>query len=261
MKIFLVASLLFITGFNITPENVNMSMPGAYKMLYQSVKGEKLDNTSTTLQQLKIYTDGYMMYANFNPQDSSSSFGIGTYSTNNNGVVENVIYSASGADKNENPASFKLVIEKTGKGYKQIIPDMQMQDQKITLTEEYESVGTGAKSPLDGAWKETRGYSQMGNETKVSNITQFKTYYAGHVIWGHNYTDSVNKTHTGIGFGAFKMTGNNKLKESMMVSNYEEVRGKDFDIDIKMNGSNEFTQTIYYKDGSKSVEVYQRLKK
>ena len=262
MKIIFVTALLFITGFISTGKKENISMPGAYKMLSQSVKTEKTDSTSTALLQLKIYTDGYIMYANVNPADSVSSFGIGTYSTTKDGVVENVIYNASDSTKNETPASYSLLIKKTPKGYKQIIADMMGQGgQKITLTEEYQSVGTVTKSAIDGAWKQTKAYTIKGTTTTDNTATQYKTYYAGHVIWGHNYTDAANKTFTGIGFGKFKMTGTNKLKEYMTASTYYQVRGKDFDIDIEMIGKDEFKQTMNNSDGSKNVEVYKRMKK
>ena len=89
---------------------------------------------------------------------------------------------------------------------------------------------------------------------------QFKAYYAGHVIWGDNWTDTLNKNHTAIGFGKFEMTGN-KVKESMMESTYTAIRGHDFDIEVEMMGADDFKQTITNTDGSKSVEFYQRLKK
>lgn len=259
MKIIFAAALLFSMGFIGTD---TIRMPGAYKMLSQSVKGANIDTNYNSVQQLKIYTDSYMMYANFNPVDSSSGFGIASYNTNKDGIVENVIYSATNENKNETPISFKLMIEKTAKGYKQIIPDMVMNDgQSIKLTEEYESVGTADKSPLDGNWKQTRSYYVNGKDSTETKLTQFKTYYAGYVIWGHTYADSANKSHTAIGFGKFKMNGKNKLKESMMTSTYDVVRGKEFEIDIEMKGSDEYKQINYNKDGSKGVEIYQRLKK
>ena len=100
-------------------------MSGAYKMLSQSVKTDKTDTTYSSLHQLKIYTDDYMMYANFNSPDSVSGFGIGTYTMDKDTLVENVIYNASDTVKNESPGSFKLAIEKTAKGYKQIITWMK----------------------------------------------------------------------------------------------------------------------------------------
>ena len=260
MKILLATSLLFIIGCNNADKKENASMPGVYKMLSQSVKTDKTDSTFTSLQQLKIYTDDYMMYANVTT-DSIGSFGVGTYSADKDTVEEKVIYNASDTAKNENPGAFKLVIEKTAKGYKQIIPDMLSQGHHIKLTEEYESVGTATKSSLDGAWKLTKGYYVKGKDTSFGSGTQFKTYYAGHVIWGNTYSDSTKKTHTNIGFGKFEMSGNNKVKESMMASTYYQVRGHDFDIDIELNGTDSFTQTTNNKDGSKAVEVYERLKK
>jgi hypothetical protein len=70
----------------------------------------------------------------------------------------------------------------------------------------------------------------------------------------------MNKVHTGIGFGKFTMKGN-KVKESMMASTFAEVRGHDFDIDIEINGSDDFTQTMNNPDGTRTMELYTRLKK
>ena len=257
----MVTALLFIMGCNTSDKKENVTMPGAYKMLSQNVKSDKTDTTNTSLQQMKIFTDDHMMYANVNLSDSIGGFGIGTYSADKDTIIENVIYNASDTAMNESPGSFKLLIEKTAKGYKQIIPDMLSQGQHIKLTEEYESTGTKTKSPLDGAWKQIKSYYVNGKDTTVNKITQFKIYYAGNVIWGQTYKDYKNKIHTAMGFGKFVMNSNNKLIESMIASTFYQVRGHDFDIDIEMNGTDEYTQTINNKDGSKSVEIYQRLKK
>ena len=236
-------------------------MPGAYAMLSQSVNDGKKDTTYTTLKQLKIYTGDYMMYANVNPADSVSGFGIGTYSINADSVTENVVYNASDTSANSSPASFSLLIEKTTRGYKQIIPEIKMGDQKLKLTEEYETAGTAAKSALDGAWTETKAYTIKGKDTVANKAVQYKTYYAGHFIFGHTYADSTKKSHTGIGYGTFEMNGTNKVKENVIASTYSQIRGKSFDIDIEMSGTDEFKQIITDPNGDKNVEVYQRLKK
>lgn len=237
-------------------------MPGVYKMLSQSLKSSKLDTSITSLQQLKIYTADHMIYANFNPADSISSFGVATYTADKDTVTENVIYNASDSSKSDTPGSFKLAIEKTEKGYKQIIADMQMQGgEKMTLTEAYESVGTKATSALDGVWKITKAYNINGKDTSLNNAVQYKMYAGGYFIFGHTYSDSAKKTHTGMGYGTFTMTGSNKSKEMVVVSTYYQIRGQAVDLDIEMNGADAYTQTITGKDGSKSVEIYQRLKK
>jgi len=259
MKNSIIAALLVITGCN-TSDKTNVNMPGAYKMLSQNVKYDKVDTTYTTTFQMKIYTDGYMMYTNVNSLDTVSSFGIGTYTVNNDTITENVIYSASDTTATENPGKYKLLIEKTSNGYKQIIPEIKTQGRYIKLTEEYETAGTPVTSRLDGAWKLTKSYSINGNDTTEHKLTQYKTYYAGIVVWGSTSADSLNKLHTGTGYGKFEMTGN-KVKESMIASTFYQVRGHEFDIDIVMKGNDEFTQTIHNTDGSKSVEVYSRFKK
>ncbi len=202
-----------------------------------------------------------MMYANVNPADSASSFGIGPYTADTGGVKENLIYSAADTTANTSPGSFNLVIENTPKGYKQVIPEIESGGQKFRLTEEYDAVGTTEKSPLDGAWKEIKSYTIKGKDTTVNNATQFKTYYAGHFIFGHTWADSTKKLHTGMGYGTFAMNGTNKVKENVEASTYYQVRGKIFDIDIELTGADEFKQTITESNGDKGVEIYQRVKK
>lgn len=261
MKLILAIALFTFISCNNAEKNEAMKMPGAYTMLSQSVNDGNRDTTYTTLKQLKIYTEDHMMYANVNPADSVSGFGIGTYSTNADSVTENVVYNASDTSANANAANFTLVIETTAKGYKQVIPEMTMGEQKLRLTEEYESSGTTAKSPLDGAWKQINAFTIKGKDTISQKGIQYKTYYAGHFIFGHTYTDSTQKLHTGMGYGTFVMNGTNKVKENVAASTYHQIRGKSFDIDIEMKGTDEFKQTLINSNGDIGVEVYQRLKK
>jgi len=236
-------------------------MPGAYNMLSQNIKGGKVDTTYKTLQQMKIFTDEYVMYANVNPPDSVSSFGIGTYSTDKDTINETIIFRSADTSRSETPSSFKLGIETTLKGYKQVIPNIGTQgDQKLALTETYESIGTQSKSALDGAWKLMKASYIKGKDTSIQKVIQYKIYNAGHFVWGQSYEDSLKKNHTGIGFGKFELNGN-KLKEYIMSSTYSTIRDLNFEIDIVMDGVDGFSQTITNKDSSKSVEVYQRLKK
>jgi hypothetical protein len=260
MKLLLATVILFLFACNNEEKKETVIMPGAYMMIIQSIKSSTVDTTYHTLQQLKIYTGEYMMYANFYARDSTSSFGVGSYDADKDTVTEHVIYNASDSMKNDTPSSYKLLIVKTDSGYRQVINDMQSQGQKITLTEEYRSVGTPIISPMDGVWKELKTYYVKGTDTTKYNTTQFKAYFGSYYIWGNTYSDSVRKNHTGMGFGKFTMAGANKLKESCITSSYYQVRGQDIDINLEMNGTDEFKQTISYKDGGKSIEIYQRLK-
>lgn len=236
------------------------NMPGAYQMLSQTINDGKKDTTITSLKQLKIYTDDYMMYANINPADSLAGFGIGTYTADTGTVIEHVSFWGADTAESKAPDNYTLLIEKTAKGYKQIIPEIGTAPNKIKLTEEYDSVSSASKSALDGAWKLTGRYMIKGKDTTSEKVTQFKTYFAGHFIWGHTYADSANKTHTGIGFGSFVLDGN-KLKETIDASTYYQVRGKTVDINIELKGADEFKQSMDAGDGYRGVETYQRLKK
>ncbi len=171
-----------------------------------------------------------------------------------------LLFKAKLQERNDSLRTYTLLLEKIPNGYKQIIPEMGTGDNKIRLTEEYSMNGAGAASPIDGAWKLVKAFRVMGKDTTDNFRNQYKTYFAGHCIWGNTYTDSLKKIHIGIGFGKFEMNGTSKVKESMIASTYSEVRGHDFDIAIELKSSDEFMQTTNNPNGSRSVEVYQRLK-
>jgi hypothetical protein len=237
------------------------NMPGAYFMTSQTLNNGKTSTKYTDLKQLKIYTDSLMMYAQVNPSDSASAFGVASYTADTGTVIENVIYSARDTTFNSSPSVYKLSITKTPDGYEQVIPQLVSDSQKYKLTEEYQSVGTNVKSPLDGVWRETNSYTVKGKDTIKNIRAQFKAFYAGYFMYGHTFNDSAFKTHTGIGFGTFAMIGNTKMKETDLNSTYSINAGQSFNIDIDITGTDNYNQTIKYPDGSKSVEFYERLKK
>lgn len=262
MKQLLGIFLLFAIACTNAPDKESLSMTGAYKMTTASVKSDAIDTSYSSLLQLKLFSDGYVMYANVNPADSVSGFGIGSYTTHMDTVSENMMYYAKDSSKSDAERMYSLLINKSATGYKQVIADMQLNDTtKITLTEDYESVGTAATSPLDGLWKLVTTYYINGTDTSRNEMTQYKMYGAGHFIWGHTWTDSTNQLKTGIGYGTFAMEGTDKVKESVTASTYADARGHNFDLAIEMNGNDEYKQTITLPDGALNVEIYQRVKK
>jgi hypothetical protein len=244
-----------------TEAKESTGIQGAYSMISHSINDGKKDTVLTGLKQLKIFTDNYMMYARVNPVDSVSSFGIGLYSNDTGTVKEDVIYNAAFSTVNEDAQTFKLGIEKTPGGYKQVIHITDPKGQQTTHTEMYQSVGTAIKTPLDGSWKLVKSLTVKGKDTVTNKITQYKTYYAGHFIFGHTYRDAAKKSHTGVGFGTYEMSATNKIKETTLASTYSANRGKSFDIDIEMNGDDEYKQIIKEANGDLNIEIYQRLKR
>jgi len=239
-----------------------LQMSGAYQMKSASLKNDKLDTTVTSLLQLKMYTADYMMYANVNPSDSVSSFGVGTFAINNDTLMENVFYRGSDTSMNDTENTFKLIISKSADGYTQTIPDIEWGEQgKVALSETYESVGTATATPLDGLWKQEKGYYINGTDTSINTVTQYKMYHNGHFMFGHTWRDSAQKISTGIGYGSFTMDGNTKLVETVKASNYSSIRGQTINIAVELNGTDGYTQTIISPDGSKNVEMYKRLKR
>ncbi len=261
MKLFFAIAFLAILGCNTANKTETVSMPGAYKMLSQTITLDNKDSTNSGSQQMKIYTEDHMMYAKFNPADSSSSFGVASYSVSKDTTFEDAKYFGWAGGMSDSAATYKLTITKTDKGYQQVIPNIEMNGKKYVLKEDYEKVGSEVKSPLDGLWKLTSSYSLMGKDSFPENKTQYKIYCGGYFIFGLTYTDSTNKINSGMGYGKFAMTGTNKSKESVLVSSYSEVIGKDIDISIEMSGTDAYTQSFTSKDGYKAVEHYQRVKK
>jgi hypothetical protein len=243
-----------------TEAKQSTGISGAYSMLSHTINDGKKDTVLKGLKQLKIFTDKYMMYARVNPVDSVSSFGIGAYSSDTGTVKEDVIYTASFSTANEAAQTFKLEIEKTPGGYKQVIHITDPNGQHSKHTEEYQSVGTAVKTPLDGSWKLIKSLTVKGKDTTINKITQYKTYYAGHFIFGHTYRDASKKSRTGIGYGTYEMNATNKITETTQASTYSANRGKSFAIDIEMNGDDEYKQMIKEANGNISIEVYQRIK-
>lgn len=237
------------------------NMPGAYFMNSQTINDGKKDTKLTDLKQLKIYTDSFFMFAQVNPSDSVSGFGVGSYATDTGTVIENVIYSATDTTFNTNPITYRLRITTNPDGYTQIIPEIVINSSKSRLTEEYQSVGKTQKTPLDGIWKETDFYTINGKDTVRHPRTQFKAFYDGYFMYGHSFKDSTNKNFTGIGFGTFEMSGDNKINETDLNSTYSIAVGQTFPIAVEFDGADHYKQTIAGADSSKSVELYERIKK
>lgn len=262
MKLSIVSLMVLLISCTGTEKKAELNMSGAYKMLSVEIKSDSSDSTYTNAEQAKIFTGDYVMYAHYSAPDSSSSFGIATYTTNGDTIMENVLYRSVDSIVTDKTESYNLLIEKTGTGFKQFIKAIPTNTgEKIDLTEIYDSVGNATTSALDGTWKMTNRYVIKGTDTTTEMTTQYKMYCAGYCLWGHTWKDSSNKAHTGIGYGTFTMPSANKVTESMIASTYAEVKGHDFDITIEMKGNDGFKQIMDNPDSSKYVEIYERMKK
>jgi len=238
-------------------------MTGIYRMTSQNFKSDNYDTTITTGRQLKIFSGEYMMYTRYNPVDSASSFGIGTYNTEKDTITENITFTASDSITNATPRTYSLIIKKTDNGYIQIIPKIQdASGQIFELTEEYTEESKGDKTPLEGIWHLTKRYLLHGSDTTMLPAwNQYKVYMNNHFMWGNAYEDQNGRKQTSIGFGLVTPVSDGKIKETGTASSLREVEGHEFTIGYTMNGKNEYTQAITNNDGTVSVEVYERLNK
>lgn len=259
----LILPCLIILGISCNNSNNSskVKMKGAYLMEYQTLNDGVNDTKYTDLAQLKIYTDSFMMYTQVNPIDSVSAFGVGSYVTTDSGIVkEHDFYSSSDTTFSTSPSDFNLYITINPDGYKQVIPKIMIDSQNFKLTEEYHKVGTDKKSPLDGLWKEINSYSVKGKDTTKNNRTQFKAFQAGYFMYGQTVKDASGKTSTGVGFGTFTPQGKDQIRELDLNSTYPIVVGQSFMVNINMDGSDRYHQTLHNADSSVTTEFYERVK-
>lgn len=253
----LVAVVLF--SFNTVRRNQISDMSGAFKLLSKSISNGTIDSVVANINQLKIYTEDYFMYAA--THDSVASFSIGSYTKEGSKLTEYVQFSASGTSRYE-PTKFMLDIDKTAEGYKQTFGDTgTLQGKKLNHIEKYRHVGTKVKCPMDGAWKQMESYGIKNKDTTWDNGINYKICNDGYIIWGDFHKNATTKKlSTFMGFSTFKMK-ENKGTELCINSNYFQNKGKTFNMDIEFRNSNEFKQTIVDSvSGIKYVEIYQRLK-
>lgn len=236
----------------------NMNMVGAWQMTKQMANDGKKD-TLLKQEQLKIYTHGYMMYASPRATDSFGEYGIATYRVEGDKVIENIFYTSSAGDVKD---SAFLKVTKLNNGYRQVI-DYSDANGTLLLIEDYKKVGKADKTPLDGAWKQVKNMSVSSSGDSVNNpgVTQFKVYQSGYFIWANPSKDPAsNNFVTAYGYGTFKMSGDSKMVETNKNSTYHDLVGRPVNIEIKIINENAYKQTITNEDGSKSIEVYERMK-
>ncbi|ANE52664.1 hypothetical protein [Flavisolibacter tropicus] len=250
--------LAFTTVTNAQNKNTgnSKSMQGAYLMQRQVINDGKKDSVMNT-QQLKIFTDRYMMYAHSLPDDSLGMYGIGTYEIKNGKVIEHVFFTSDSGARN---SSFELAITKKNDGYTQVI---NFNGQGV-LTEDYKTVSKNVNTPLDGAWKQvkTEFTSTSGETTVDDHPTQFKVFQSGHFIWANTQTDSAShQLVSNYGYGTFEMMGANRAKEVNMSSTFRTALvNVPVTLELEFMGKDRFKQTIVFPSGSKGTETYERLK-
>lgn len=235
------------------------SMQGVYSMITQTVNTGGKDSVSRS-EQIKFYTDGYMVYSHPLAGDSLAGYGVGTYKMTKEGLTEYVFYTSEGGAHND---TFQLNIKKTNVGYMQMIDFTAENGTKYLLTESYKNIGKNMTSPLDGAWKQTKWIYTPKNGRAIINATptQFKVYQSGNFVWVNTYKDSAsNKPASAFGYGNFVMKGPKKAVEINTNSTYaSQLAGKPVTLQVEFISKNAYKQTITAADGA-TVEFYERLK-
>lgn len=233
-----------------------LNMKGTYSTLItQTGTGDTL----LQKEQFKMYTDHHMIYVYPQLTDSLAIYGIGTYQIRDGKVIENIFYSSINGTRKD---TFTLHIDKSDKGYQQMIEYVTNYNKRYLLTEEYKKVGENVVSPLDGAWKQIRNVHIGKNGDTVFNkrITQFKLFQSGNFIWVNTYPGhAAHASKSRFGYGEFEMNGNSKLKEVNTYSTYSNLIDTPVNIELKFLSKNMYQQTIHLSNGDKYVEIYKRL--
>ena len=242
-----------------TDDSTKMDMKGAYSMTKQ-IGNDGTKDTLLKKEQLKIYSEHYMMYASPRATDSFGEYGIATYSQDGNKVTEYIFYTSTAGEVKDTAV---LEISNLPNGYKQVIKYVDSNG-TFTLTEDYDKVGKEPATNLAGAWKQTKDIfiDKKGDTTRNITKTQFKIYESGYFIWANpNKDPSSNNFYSAYGYGTFKMLNDTTSQETNINSTfYSQLVGKPVDIDIKFDGSDKYKQTIRGPNGEKSVELYEKLK-
>ena len=249
--------ILFIVACNEKPKEIQ-SMAGSYYMTRQVINDGTKDSVIDR-KQLKIYTDRHMMFATPNLTDSFATFGIAEYKFDGDKLFEHIFYRAVEGDQKD---TAELKIEKTDKGYVQVIDNILFNGRNVKLTEEYEMINRPQQSPLDGAWKQTRNIyiNKKGDSSVNQTPLEYKTYQSGYFIWAIVSRDSANQKTSVFGYGPFEMTSNNKSRETIQNSTFvTSLIGKTYEVDIEFLGTDSYKQTITFANGDKSIEIYQKL--
>ena len=110
-------------------------MKGAYSMTKQ-IGNDGTKDTLLKKEQLKIYSDHFMMYASPRATDSFGEYGIATYSHDGNRVRENIFYTSTAGEVRD---TAMLEITKLPNGYKQVIRYVDSSG-TFVITEEYDKV-------------------------------------------------------------------------------------------------------------------------
>jgi hypothetical protein len=260
--------LLFLFSFQFAFSQVKQvkntsgfTMQGAYVMQKQVLDSGTGPNV-LDVQQQKIFTDKYLMYVHPRSKtDSLAVYGIGTYKVVNGKVIESMFY-GSGGPVNE---KFELAVAHNKDGYSQVINFPGNEPNKVyKLTEEYVRAANTTKTPIDGAWKQTRieMVDKGGKSTVDDNPTQFKLFESGNFMWANTEKDPVSgKYLSRYGYGTFTMTKPDEVIETSVSSTFKTALvGRPVTLKIKMMGKDKFQQTIEWEDGSKMIELYERMK-
>jgi len=258
MKNFLISLVFIVQISSCDTKQAGTSMSGIYRIESSSRKNSKTDTLIATQNQFKLYTDDYYAYVNLN-ENTSSNFGIGYYRAKGDDLTENNLFSTGVLDS---PAAYRLKIERTEQGYRQVIDNITIDGLPTRLVEEYISIPAAGKSPLDGTWKLTSFCKITSSDTVCEQRIQYKIFHKGYFMFlqGIKSGNEGNGYKNNFGFGHFNIAGD-KLSETNLFSTFSTMVDQSVAVEIKLLGDDEFVQTIASDlEGERVIETYKRLK-
>jgi len=256
--LFSIIAILGLTGCLHNKTQAPLNMKGTYSTMIPATPASSGDSVIQK-EQFKMYTDHHMIYVYPQSTDSLAIYGIGTYEIRDGKVIENVFHTSLNGPKKD---TFTLHIDKSDKGYQQVIEYVSNYNKRYFLRENYKKVGKAITSPLDGAWKLTKSSTidKNGNVVVNRKITQFKLYQSGNFVWVNTYPNQKgHSTNSRFGYGEFEMNGSSSFKEINANSTHSSLVDTPVLVDLKFLNKDMYQQTIQLENDSRLVEVYRKL--
>lgn len=240
-------------------QTANDSMAGIYTRDLTKITDTAQDTLmqeNTVSNQAKIYSDKHVIYAGMN-QDSTTYFGVGSY-TMSNGIVSETMFCYPGIK--DTSAIFSASITLLDNGFSQSIDYKGTQWGDVTGTEYYTKWEDGENGGLtNGLYKASEHIWIMNGDTMVTDWSDYKLMQNGHFIYAVTGTNLVSGAETSLaGSGKFRIEGNQLIEQEKHFLSGE--WGPEMTVDIMDITENSFVQHFNRETAGEHIITYELVK-
>ncbi len=245
----------------ITTEDIE----GTWEMtaVFEYVDGDTIEIDRGGHRQVKMYTDGYVMWSRTDPEDSTQWYGWGGYTVENNTLKEWIEYGSHAFMPAIDPdVPFEHNLTKDGDTYVQIRVDSAGNPE---ASEHYRLISAGIEEEddrsLEGVWEMSRWQNGSPDgllDVDLTNYRQVKMYADGFVMWSRQ---SPPDSTEWFGFGKYSSDGG-LLNEWMEYGSHAfmpVIGNEPFVMDLSVEDRN-FVQTMKDSLGNiVYIEYYEKI--